>query len=484
MKKMSKIGEKKLGLFPLVFFAIGCMLASGVFTLSGDFAAAGAYTLATIIGWGITFIGMIALTMCYYRLSISKPDLTSGIYSYARAGFGSYIGFNSAWGYWMSAILALVSFFVAFFGNLGGIFPVFGSGTTLVSIICASVILWLFVLLLMKGMNQATVINAFVVIAKAIPIVFMVIAAIFAGAFHWDIFVDNFTGAGSDMPLFEQVKATIFTTVWIFIGIEGAVVISERAKDTKIAGRATVISFIALFLLYFIISALSMGVMPHDELAALGWPSMAGVMTAIVGPWGGILVNVAVFISIGGALFTYVILCTDSAFGPADKGCFPSIFSRKNKNNAPTYSIIFSALIVEVFLILAMISDAAFQNCYYLSTISIMIPYMLSAFYALKCCANGETLQGLSAGRKTWEWIFAIIGSIYGVWMLYASSIAYVLVCALLYAPGIILYIIRRKEENDGPIFPKIYDKVVAVILIVMFVLAIVLLANGTIAPF
>ena len=68
--------------------------------------------------------------------------------------------------------------------------------------------------------------------------------------------------------------------------------------------------------------------------------------------------------------------------------------------------------------------------------------------------------------------------------MLYASSIAYVLVCALLYAPGIILYIIRRKEENDGPIFPKIYDKVVAVILIVMFVLAIVLLANGTIAPF
>ena len=53
--------EKKLSLFPLVFFAIGCMLASGVFTLSGDFAAAGAYTLATLIGWGITFIGMIAL---------------------------------------------------------------------------------------------------------------------------------------------------------------------------------------------------------------------------------------------------------------------------------------------------------------------------------------------------------------------------------------------------------------------------------------
>ena len=481
---MSKINEKQLGFFPLVFFAIGCMLASGVFTISGDFAAAGAYTLATIIGWGITFIGMLALTMCYYRLSVVKPELTSGVYSYAKAGFGSYVGFSSAWGYWMSAVLALVSFFVAFFGNLGSMIPIFGSGATLASVICASIILWLCVLLLLKGVNQAAIINAFVVVAKCVPIVFLVIAAIFAGAFHWDTFVDNFTGAGSGMSLFDQVKATIFTTVWIFIGVEGAVVISERAKTTGIAGKATVVSFVALFLLYFIISALSMGVLPHDELAALPWPSMAGVMAHIVGPWGGVLVNVAVFISVGGALFTYIILCTDSAFGPADQGCFPSIFMKKNKNNAPTYSIIFSAILVEVFLVIALISDAAFQNCYYLSTISIMIPYMLSAFYALKCCFNGETLQGLSGGKKALTWFFAILGSIYGVWMLYASSISYVLVCALLYAPGVILYIIRRKEENDGSIFPKTYDKIVCAIMIIMFVLAVVLLASKTIAPF
>lgn len=476
--------EKKLGLFSLVFFAIGCMLASGVFTLSGDFAAAGAYTLATIIGWGITFVGMISLTMCYYRLSAAKPELTSGIYSYARSGFGSYIGFNAAWGYWMSAILALVSFFVAFFGNLGAIFPIFGNGADLTSVICSSVILWLFVLLLLKGVTQAAVINAFVVIAKAIPIIFLVIAAIFAGSFHWDIFTENLMGEGSGMPLFEQIKATIFTTVWIFIGIEGAVVISERAKDTKTAGRATVISFIALFLLYFIISALSMGIMPHDELAALGWPSMAGIMSEIVGEWGGILVNIAVFISIGGALFTYVILCTDSAFGPAEKGCFPALFRRQNKNGAPVCAILAGAILVEAFLILAMISDAAFQNCYYLSTISIMIPYMLSAFYALKCCFNGELTKEMSAANRIMTWIFAFVGSIYGIWMLYASSISYVLVCALLYAPGIILYYIRRKEENDGPIFPKVYDEVVASVLIIMFVLAIILLANGTIKPF
>ena len=45
--------EKTLGILPLAMFAIGTTLASGVYTLSGDFAASGAYTLATLIGWAI-----------------------------------------------------------------------------------------------------------------------------------------------------------------------------------------------------------------------------------------------------------------------------------------------------------------------------------------------------------------------------------------------------------------------------------------------
>ena len=98
--------QKTLGMLPLVLFSVGCTLASGVFALSGDFAYAGAYTLGTLIGWGITFVGMLGLVGCFLRLTIVKPELTSGIYSYARAGFGEYIGFNSAWGYWLSAILA------------------------------------------------------------------------------------------------------------------------------------------------------------------------------------------------------------------------------------------------------------------------------------------------------------------------------------------------------------------------------------------
>ena len=108
----------------------------------------------------------------------------------------------------------------------------------------------------------------------------------------------------------------------------------------------------------------------------------------------------------------------------------------------------------------------------------IMIPYMLSAFYAFKLTAKGELTEGLSGSGRVWTWLAAIIGSIYGIWMLYASSFSYILVCALMYLPGVIIYIIKRREEG-GPIFPKAYDKVVFIVLCALFVLFFVLIASG-----
>ena len=199
--------------------------------------------------------------MCFFKLSVVKTDLTSGIYSYAKEGFGEYVGFNSAWGYWMSALLAQLSFITLLFASLGNFFPAFGSGSNLLSMTVASVVIWLLALLVLRGVNQAVAINAIVVIAKIVPIIVMIVAIILAGAFKWEIFTDNFSGAGTGMSLFDQVKGTSYTTVWIFIGIEGAVVLSGRGKNTKAAGQATLISFLSLLALYFVISILSMGVM-------------------------------------------------------------------------------------------------------------------------------------------------------------------------------------------------------------------------------
>lgn len=478
----NKNQEQGLGVFKLSMFAIGTTLASGVFSLSGDFAAGGAHTLAVLIGWAICGVGMLGLSMCFFKLSVVRTDLTSGIYSYAKEGFGEYVGFNSAWGYWMSALLAQLSFITLLFASLGNFFSIFGDGSNLISMVIASIIIWALSYLVLRGVNQAVAINAIVVIAKCIPILVTVIAIILAGAFSWDTFTENFTGEGSGMSLLDQLKSTVYTTVWIFIGIEGAVVLSGRGRTTKVAGQATMISFISLFILYFLISFLSMGVLSTEELAALGNPPLAGVLEAVVGPWGAALVNIAVVISLGGAMFSYTILCVDSAYGPAQQGSFPEGLAKVNKFNAPTWSVIASALIVQFFIVVIYINASTYQAVYAMSTSAIMVPYVFSAFYYLKLVIKG---QGLEQGNnnKFGAWVIAIVGSVYGVWLLYASGVTYILIATMLYAPGTLMYLYNRKKK-DLKYFEKSYEAVICICIMVALVAAIVMTATGAIQPF
>ena len=53
--------EKKLGTLRLTMFGIGLILASGAFAIPGDFAASGAYPLASLLGWAVAGVGMFSL---------------------------------------------------------------------------------------------------------------------------------------------------------------------------------------------------------------------------------------------------------------------------------------------------------------------------------------------------------------------------------------------------------------------------------------
>ena len=43
---------------------------------------------------------MLMLAFVFQTLAQRKPDIDAGVYAYARAGFGDYMGFFSAFGFW------------------------------------------------------------------------------------------------------------------------------------------------------------------------------------------------------------------------------------------------------------------------------------------------------------------------------------------------------------------------------------------------
>jgi len=471
-----------LGFGKLIAMIIGSTIGAGIFTTIGDMAANGANTGAVLIGWGIAGIGMLALSLCFFGLNKVRPDLTNGVYSYAKEGFGEYVGFNSAWGYWLSALLCNVSYTTLLFGSIGYFFPVFGEGNNMLSVICASVVIWILCFLVLRGVKEAAGLNILTTIAKLVPLAVFMVAIVFVRAFDFEIFMSNFWGDGS-MSVLDQVKGTTGATVWSFIGVEGAVVLSARAKKSSDVGKASVLGFVGLLAIYVLVAVLSLGVMPAEEIAQLENPQLAGILAAAVGPWGATLVNLGVILSLAGALLGWTIIAADCPYSAAQQGVFMKAFAKDNKHGSPAYSLFITNGIIQVFLIIVYFNASTYQLFYNLSASMIMIPYLFSALYYAKVTFKKEgQLANYSAGALTKERIVAIVGSIYGIWMLYSGGLSYLLATTVLYAIGIVIFVLGRKERKA-----KVFNKaelVIAIVLVILAVISAVMIANGTLDVF
>lgn len=472
--------DKGLGFTKLVAVIIGSTLGSGIFTVSGDMAASGAHTGAILIGWAIAGVGMLSLMMCYYGLNKFRPDLTNGIYSYASEGFGHFMGFNSAWGYWISALLCNVSYVCLLFGALGYFIPAFGAGNNLLSIVVGSVFVWVMAALVMRGVSSAAFLNVITTVAKVLPLLVFIIAIIVFRAFDADIFMENFWGTG-EMPLSEQIMSTTSATVWSFIGVEGAVVLSGRAKKSSDVGKASITGFLCLLALYVLIAVLTVGSVPIEELAGYNTPQLAQVLEHAVGPWGAALVNLCVVLSLLGAFLGWTIIAADCPYSAAQQGVFSKLFMKSNEHDAPVSSLLITNAIVQVFLIIMYFNESTYQLFYGISTLMIMVPYLFSGAYYLKFAITDKGKLMKTSSDRAQAYIFGFLGTVYGFWMLYSSGLSNLMISTILYLPGLIVYAIGRKEKGLK-LFDKTYEAIIAVALIVLAVYSLVQLIQGNIS--
>ena len=468
----------KLRLGALTALVVGSMVGSGVFALPQNMAS-GAGPLAVMIGWGITAIGMLALVLVYHSLATRKPNLDAGPYAYAKAGFGPFVGFNSAWGYWLSAWIGNVSYAVIVFSALSYFFPAFGEGNTWQAILGASLLLWLVHVLVLAGVRQAAFVNTVVTVAKIAPIVLFI--GIVAVAFKIDVFSLDFTGLGNaDLgTITDQVKSTMLVTLWVFIGIEGASVFSGRAERRKDVATATIAGFLTCLALYALVSLLSLGVMSQADLAALKNPSMAGVLEAVVGPWGAIMINLALVISVAGAFLSWTLLAAEIPSAAAKDGTMPSAFARENERGVPAVSLLVTNLLVQAFLVVALLANSTYQGLFYIASAAILPPYILSGAYAAKLAITGE---GFGAGEgRTTALLTGLVATAYGLWLVYAAGLYYLFMCAVLYAPGIAFYVWARRENRERAFRPA--EAVLALALAALGIYAAWQMWTGAVSP-
>lgn len=475
------IDPNGLGFLRLTALLVTACVGAGIFSLVGDLAAGGANTAAVLTSWAVCFVGVLALMMCFHGLSQARPELKGGIFAYAAAGFGEFVGFSSAWGYWISACLTNASYALMLFGALTYFFPALGGGNTPVSIIGASIYLWLLTYLITRGVKEATGVNLIIAFAKLVPLFLFALCVILAGKFRPDIFMQNFWGEPGGPDFMTQVSGTMIALVWVFVGIEGAVVVSGRAKHVRDVGRATVTGFALVFLLYVVISVLSLGVMPRAEMAKLATPSLAGVFEYAIGPVGGAIVNLGVVISLVGSMLGYLILSAEVPYEAAVMGVFPKSFERRNAKGAPVVTAVVSAAITQAFFIMAAHANGTYQFFYNCAVNAILIPYVCSTAYYMVIAWKDEYLDGPFAPKRWIARLFGTLGFIYTLLLVYVSGVQGVMIMTIAIAPGIVVYAIGQ-HERGLPFLPSKIDKAFAVILVVAAVVSLALHITG-IAP-
>lgn len=477
----SKTNPNGLGIMALAAIVVSSMIGGGIYSLPQNMAA-GASAGAVLLAWVITGIGIYFIANTFSLLSMAKPNLTTGIYMYSREGFGPYAGFTIGWSYWLCQVCGNVGYAVITMDALNYFFPpYFAGGNNLLSIIGGSIIIWGFNFLVLKGIKQATVVNTIGTIVKIVPLLLFILILLFV--FHFSKFDFNFWGEALATKaklgdLGTQIKSTMLVTLWAFIGIEGAVVMSNRAKNVSDVGKATLLGFLGCLIVYVLLSLLPYGYMTQEQLAVIPNPSTAGVLEQIVGPWGAWLMNIGLLVSVLTSWLAWTMVTAQIPQAAAENGTFPKIFVTENKNGSPSVSLWVTSIMMQLFILLVYFSSNAWNTMLSITGVMVLPAYFASCAYLWKICEDGEYPASMPIKRSS-ALFTSIIGSIYALWLIYAAGLNYLLMAVVIVTLGIPVYIWARRESapDQKPFTPK--ECVLAVVFILLSLWALYAFTHG-----
>ena len=176
---------------------------------------------------------------------------------------------------------------------------------------------------------------------------------------------------------------------------------------------------------------------------------MAGVLEALVGPWGRVFISVGLIVSVLGNYLSWSLLAAEVVHSAAQHGTMPSFLARENRRQVPVAALWLTNGVIQVFLILTWFAEYAFTLALKMTSSMTLLPYLLVAAYGLKLAWTGETYAA-AGDRSRIDWTRGAIATLYAAGMLYAGGAKFLLLSALLYAPGTILFVLARREQGTS----------------------------------
>ena len=331
--------QRRIGLFGATASGVGIILGAGIYVLVGE--AAG---LAGNGVWAAFVLGAILVagtSLSYAELTSMFPEAGAAS-AYAQAAFGRRVGFVTGWldaSENAIAAPAVALGFASYLATLTGWDPTAIAVVTLLA--CGAIVL--------AGVSETIGLATVLALVEAGGL-FAVIAvgAPYLGEVN---LLEIHNGSGGLLA----AAALVF---FAYLGFEEMASLAEEVKDpTRTVPRAMLAAAAISTLLYMLVSAVSVSVVPWGQLATAEGPLKLVVATATSDRAGDVLAVMALFATFNTVL---LILATGPRviYGMSRRGMMPDVLgSVWAKRGTPWVAI---ALTVSVAVAFAFTGDVGF----------------------------------------------------------------------------------------------------------------------------
>jgi basic amino acid/polyamine antiporter, APA family len=437
---------RALGLTSATGLVLGSIIGTGVFTMPAVLAGAG---ISSLLVLAVIAVGATLLAVLFGQLTKRVPNADGGLYAYARYEFGDFAGYLTGWCYWVQAWAgnaAIVASWVFYVDALFGIHPS-GLGNWGIALVG----LWVPAVVNLAGVRQMAWFQNVTVVLKFLPLLFVAVAGWFFvskgnfGAFN-----------ASGGSLYSAIGIAAGVALFSFIGVEVAAITAKRVKDPgKNVGRASLLGTGASAILYLLVSAAVMGLVPHRALINNGAPFVNAFETIFTGgAWAGKLVAGLAVVSGIGALNGWTLVTTEVSRAAAQDGLFPQPFNWTDRKGTAWFGVLAAAVLPSLLMLWSYTTATGltvFTELVDLTVVTVAIPYLFSA------CAQLSYL--VSKRRRVQGWLLArdlLIASasvLFSMWVTFAAGYAAVYQALVVVLIGIILYaFLKAHRERAGQV--------------------------------
>ncbi len=426
-------GYKKIGLITTTSLVVGNMIGAGIFILPASLSTYGSISL---LGWVFTATGALILAKIFSNFSTIIVNKSGGPYVYSKEGFGDFIGFLVAWGYWISIWISNAAIAIAIIGALSFFFPILETNSLLAVSVGLSMI-WFFTWINSKGIRTSGKIQVITTVLKILPLLFVIIFGLFFFGSH-NFPKLNLTGE-NDFTAFSLVAAL---TLYAFLGLESASIPAENIKNpSKIVPKATMLGTMISTCIYILGTVVLFGVLPVETLQNSPAP-FAEAGQIIGGKYIGYFIALGAAISGMGALNGWILILAQIPMAAAKDKIFPKIFKKNNKKGAPVLGLIIGSLLSSLVMLMNFSESLVTQFTFVvnLTVLACLVPYLfVSAAYIIVIIQKHT-----HTNRILKTIILGFLGFIYSLWAIYGSTADVVFYGFLLLLLGIPFYVLMQ----------------------------------------